>query len=253
MLSAECLHPLCPIPPSSPHHTPGLHKFSCRTNVSTTSASSSNRQSLSPRLPGASHHSATDLETMLTDAALPSRGGQFSPTHTYLPTLIPPHAGMRAPPSLSTVHTKLDQPARHPHLIISEFVLSPQTHHPTAVAPASEGLFSRALRVLQNNAPTSTTNSFSLSPLPDGPPPTTSTTRGMLRLFVMIWRVHGLGRRTRRRLLCSPSRTRPPCLPWARRWGCLRYTWTTLGSLVSILGFGLPSCWRIASSWGTER
>jgi len=253
MLSAECLHPLCPIPPSSPHHTPGLHKFSCHTNILTASASSSNRQSLSPRLPGASHHSATDSEMMLMDAALPSRGRQFSPTHTYLPAPILPHAGMRASPSLSTVHTKLDQPACHLHLVISEFMLSPQTHHPTAVAPASEGLFSRALRALQNNTPTSTMNLFSLSPLPDGPPLTTLTTRGMLRLFVMIWRVRRLGHQTRQQLLCSPSRTRPPCLPWARRWGCLRYTWTTLGSLVPILGFGLPSCWCIASSWGTER
>ena len=147
-------------------------------------------------LPGASHHLATDSEMTLMDVALPSRGGQFSPTHTYLPTPIPPHAGMRALPSLSTIHTKLDQPACHPCLVISKFVLSPQTHHPTAAVPTSEGLFSRALCVLQNNAPMSMTNLFSLSPLLDGPPPMMSTTRGMLRLFVMIWRVRGLGCQT---------------------------------------------------------
>ena len=142
----------------------------------TTSASSSNRLSLLPRLPGASYHLATDSEMMLTDVALPSRSGQFSPTHTYPPAPIPPHVGTRAPPPLSTVHTKLDQLARHPRLVISEFVLSPQTHHPTAAAPASKGLFSRVLRALQNTVPMSTMNSFLLSPFPDSPPPMTSTT-----------------------------------------------------------------------------
>ena len=167
--------PLVPVTPSSPHHTPGSLKFSCRTNVSTPPARS-NRPSPSPRLPGTSHHSATDSETTLTDAAPPSGSGQFSPTHTYPPAPTPPHAGVRSPPSPSVVHAKLDQLAHPPRLVISQFVLSPQTHHAIAVPPASEGLFSRALRALRNNAPTST-NSFSLSPLPDGPPPTPTSSR----------------------------------------------------------------------------
>ena len=166
--------PLVPVPPSSPYHTPGALKFSCRTNVSTATASSS-RPSPSPHLPGASHHSATDSETTLTDVAPPSGSGQLSPTHTYPPALTPPHAAVRAPPSPSIVHAKLDL-LTHPRLVISQFVLSPQTHHVTAAAPASEGLFSRALRALRNNAPAST-NSFSLSALPDGPPPTPKSDR----------------------------------------------------------------------------
>ena len=69
-----------------------------------------------------------------------------------------------------------NQLARHPRLEISQFVLSPQTHHATAAAPTSEGLFSRELCALtrRNNAPTST-NSLSLSPPLGGPPPTTPT------------------------------------------------------------------------------
>ena len=166
--------PLVPVPPSSPH-APGSLKFSCRTNVSTAPASS-NQPSPSPHLPGASHHSATDSETTLTDEAPPSGSAQLSPTHTYPPPLTPPHAGVRAPPSPSIVSAKLDQLA-HPRLVISHFVLSPQTHHVTAAPPVSEGLFSRALRALRNNAPAST-NSFSLSPLlPDGPPPTPKSDR----------------------------------------------------------------------------
>jgi hypothetical protein len=54
--------------------------------------------------------------------------------------------------------------------VISQFIFSPHTHAAAATL-ASEGLFSRALRALKNNAP-ARTNSFTLSPLPDGPPPT---------------------------------------------------------------------------------
>jgi hypothetical protein len=50
--------------------------------------------------------------------------------------------------------------------MISQFILSPHTH--LSATPASEGLFSRALRALRNSAPTQT-HSFSLSPLPDKP------------------------------------------------------------------------------------
>ena len=170
--------PLVPIPPSSPYHTPGSLKFSCHTNASTAPASSSNRPSLLPHLPGASHHSAMDSETTLTDAAPPSGSGQFSPMHTYLPVPTPPCAGAWAPLSLSIVHAKLNQLAHHLCLMISEFVLSPQTYHPTAAAPTSEGLFLRALCALWSNVPTST-NSFSLSPLLDGPPPMMITSISM--------------------------------------------------------------------------
>jgi len=155
--------PLVPVPPSPAYPSPGSLKFSCRANVS---PASSPRAPASlpfplPRLPGASHHSATDSETTLTDAAY---SGQFSPTtHTYPPPPTPPSAVV-SPPSPSTVHAKLDQLAR-PRLTISQFILSPHTH--AGAAPASEGLFSRALRALRNNAPTSS-NSFSLSPLLDG-------------------------------------------------------------------------------------
>jgi len=85
------------VPPSSPYHTPGSLKFSCHTNASTAPTSSSNRLSLSPSLPGASHHSATDSETMLTDAAPPSGSGQFSPTHTYPPAPTSPMRARKLP------------------------------------------------------------------------------------------------------------------------------------------------------------
>lgn len=160
--------PLIPVPPSSPYHRPGSLKFSCRTNVSSPASPplAPAACSPSPHLPGASHHAATDSETTLTDASSPN--GQFSPTHTYPPAPTPPPSAV-SPPSPSVVHAKLNQLAR-PRLAISQFVLSPHTTQ-AALPPASEGLFSRALRALRNNAPAST-NSFSLSPLPDGPPPT---------------------------------------------------------------------------------
>jgi hypothetical protein len=75
------------------------------------------------------------------------------------------------------VHAKLDQlrVAAQPRRGISHFILTPHTHvHAGAAHPASsEGLFSRALRALRSNAPTSS-NSFSLCPLnpSDGPPQT---------------------------------------------------------------------------------
>ena len=46
-LSTERLHPLDPVPRSSPYRTPGSLKLSCRTNVPTAPATS-NRPSLSP-------------------------------------------------------------------------------------------------------------------------------------------------------------------------------------------------------------
>ena len=104
---------------------------------------------------------------------------------TYPPGPMPPRSGTRVPPSPSIVHAKLDQLAHHPHLKISQFVLSPQTHHATAVLrpAASEGLFSRELCALtrRNNAPTSM-NSLSLSP-PLGRPPADDTDR-------RSWRAH---------------------------------------------------------------
>jgi len=155
--------PLIPVPPTSPYHRPGSLKFSCRTSVSSpASPPLAPVGSPSPHLPGASHHAATDSETTLTDA---SPNAQFSPTHTYPPAPTPPRSAV-SPPSPSVVHAKLNQLAQ-PCLAISQFILSPHTQ--AAPPPASEGLFSRALRALRNNAPTST-NSFSLSPLPDGPP-----------------------------------------------------------------------------------
>jgi hypothetical protein len=39
------------------------------------------------------------------------------------------------------VRAKLDQLDHHPHFAISQFVLSPQTHHASVTLPASEGLF----------------------------------------------------------------------------------------------------------------
>jgi hypothetical protein len=157
--------PLLPVPSSSPHHCPGSLKFSCRTNVVPTSCPRSPLSILpsSPRLPGASSHSATDSEVTLTDT--PS--GQFSPTHTYPPAPTPPSAVV-PPPSPGAVHAKLDQLAQ-PRVVISQFILLPHSH--AAATPASEGLFSRALRTLKNNTP-ARTNSFTMSPLPDDPPPT---------------------------------------------------------------------------------
>jgi hypothetical protein len=137
--------PLAPVPSSSPYHCPGSLEFS----------------------PGTSSHSFTDSDVTLTDT--PS--GQFSPTHTYPPAPTPPRAVV-PPPSPGAVHAKLDQLAQ-PRTVISQFILLPHTH--AAATPTSDGLFSRALRTIKNNTP-ARTNSFTLSPLPDGPPPTVGDT-----------------------------------------------------------------------------
>lgn len=132
--------PLVPVPSSSPYHCPGSLEFST----------------------GTSSHSSTDSDVTLTD--IPS--GQFSPTHTYPPAPTPPRA-IVPPPSPGAVQAKLDQLAQ-PRAVVSQFILLPHTHAPAT--PTSDGLFSRALRTIKNNTPAST-NSFTLSPLPDGPPP----------------------------------------------------------------------------------
>ncbi len=175
--------PLIPVPPSSPYHSPGSLKFSCRTNVASPPPVSSSQPSPSPRVPGSSH-SSTDSDVTLTDAT----SGQFSQTHTYPPAPTPPSA-LVAPPSPSAVHAKLDQLAqRHPRTrpVISQFILSPHTQ--VSATPASEGLFSRALRALRNSAPTQT-NSFSLGPLPDGP--TLTPTEGTHHHFHSSQIAHG--------------------------------------------------------------
>jgi hypothetical protein len=155
--------PLLPVTQSSPYHLPGSLKFSCRTNVVPASHPNSplSIPSPSPHLPGVSSHSSTDSDVTLTD-------GQFSPTHTYPPAPTPPSAVV-SPPSPSAVHAKLNQLAR-PRVMVSQFILLPHTHA-AATTPASEGLVSRALRALKNSAPAHS-NSFTLCPLPDGPPPT---------------------------------------------------------------------------------
>ena len=162
--------PLAPVPTSSPYHLPGSLKFSWRKNVVPASHPNSPATILSPspRLPRASSHSSTDSDVTLTDAP----NGQVSPTHTYPPAPTPPRAVV-SPPSPSAVHAKLDQLAR-PRVMISQFILLPHTHA-AATAPASEGLFSRALRALKNSAPAHS-NSFTLCPLPDGPAPTAEAT-----------------------------------------------------------------------------
>src|SRR6266478_1303362 len=156
--------PLVPVPPSSQYHLPGSLKFSCRTNVVPTSHPNSplSIRNPSPHLPGLSSHSSTDSDVTLTDGP----NGQFSPTHTYPPAPTPPRA-VASPPSPSAVHAKLDQLAQ-PRVVISQFILLPHTHA-AATAPASEGLFAKALRALKNNAPAHS-NSFTLSPFPDAPP-----------------------------------------------------------------------------------
>ena len=158
--------PLVPVPPSSQYHLPGSLKFSCRTNVvpAVQPNSPPSMPSPSPRLPGTSSHSSTDSDATLTDAS----NGQFSPTHTYPPPPTPPSAVV-PPPSPSAVHARLDQLAQ-PRVMISQYILLPHTHA-AAAAPASEGLVSRALRALKNSAPAHS-NSFTLCPLPVGPPPT---------------------------------------------------------------------------------
>ena len=155
--------PLLPVPPSSPYHSPASLKFSCRTNVASPPAASGSRPSPSPRDPVAIH-SSTDSDVTLTDAT----SGQLSPTHTYPPAPTPPSV-LVAPPSPTAVREKLDQlaqPRPRTRSVISQFILSPHAH--VSATPASEGLFSRALRALRNGAPTQT-HSFSLSPLPDKP------------------------------------------------------------------------------------
>jgi hypothetical protein len=157
---------LTPVPPSSPYHSPASLKFSCRVNsvASSTRPGSASQLSPLPRVPGTSH-SSMDSDVTLTDVPT----GQFSPTHTYPPAPTPPSV-LASPPSPSAVHAKLDQLAqrrpRQTRSMVSQFILSAHSH----ATPVSEGLFSRALRALRNNAPTHT-NSFSLSPLPDGPLP----------------------------------------------------------------------------------
>lgn len=158
--------PLVPVPASLPYHLPGSLRFSCRTNVAPASHANSPPSIPSPssRLPGPSSHSSTDSDVTLTDAS----NGQFSPTHTYPPAPTPPRTVV-SPPSPSAVHAKLDQ-LTQPRVMVSQFILLPHTHA-AATAPASEGLVSRALRALKNSAPVHS-NSFTLCPLPDGPPPT---------------------------------------------------------------------------------
>ncbi|KAI0295106.1 hypothetical protein B0F90DRAFT_1210793 [Multifurca ochricompacta] len=155
--------PLIPVPPSSPYHSPGSLKFSCRTNVVAPLSSpvSASQPSPSSRVPVRSH-SFMDSDATLTDGT----SGQFSPTHTYPPPPTPPSM-LVSPPSPSAVHAKLDQ-LTQTRSVVSQFILSPHSH--AIAAPAPGGLFSRAFRALRNNAPTHA-NSFSLSPLPDGPPP----------------------------------------------------------------------------------
>lgn len=158
---------LVPVPPSSPYHSPGALKFSCATNVAPGSHPQSppTKPSSSPRLPGVSSHTSTDSDVTLTDEPR----GQFSPTHTYPPAPTPPRTVV-PPPSPGAVHEKLDHLAQ-PRVVVSQFIFLPHTRG--AATPASEGLFSRALRTLKNNTPASA-NSFTLSPLPDGPPPTSA-------------------------------------------------------------------------------
>lgn len=161
---------LVPVPPSSPYHSPGALKFSCATNVAPGSHPQSppTKPSSSPRLPGVSSHTSTDSDVTLTDEPR----GQFSPTHTYPPAPTPPRTVV-PPPSPGAVHEKLDHLA-HPRVVVSQFIFLPHTRGAaTPASPASEGLFSRALRTLKNNTPASA-NSFTLSPLPDGPPPTSA-------------------------------------------------------------------------------
>lgn len=161
--------PLIPLPPSSPYHSPAALKFLCRTNIASPPPASASRSSSSSRVTVAIH-SSTDSDVTLTDAT----NGQLSPTHTYPPPPTPPST-LVAPPSPSAVHEKLDLLAqRRPKMssVISHFILSPHPH--VSATPASEGLFSRALRALRNGAP-SQTNSFSLSPLPDKPTVTSSS------------------------------------------------------------------------------
>jgi len=75
-----------------------------------------------------------DSEMTLTDVVAPGRSGQLSLTHTYLPVLMPPHTGMQDPLSPSIIYAKLDQLV-YPCLVISQFMLSLQTHHFTAAPP----------------------------------------------------------------------------------------------------------------------
>ena len=175
---------LISVPPSSPYYSPSSLKFSCRTKVTSPSSVSANRPSPSHRIPIASH-SSTDSDVTLTDAT----SGQLSPTHTYPPAPTPPSL-LAAPPSPSAVHAKLDQLAqrRHPRTrsVISQFILSPPTR--ASATLVSEGLFSRALRALRNGAPTQT-NSFSLSPLPDGS--TLAPTEGAPHHFHSLQMAHG--------------------------------------------------------------
>ncbi|KAH9990106.1 hypothetical protein BJV77DRAFT_636054 [Russula vinacea] len=105
-----------------------------------------------------------DSDVTLTDEPR----GQFSPTHTYPPAPTPPRTVVRH--HLQAPYTKSLT------ILLNHVLWSPihiLTTHPWCCHPASEGLFSRALRTLKNNTPASA-NSFTLSPLPDGPPPTSA-------------------------------------------------------------------------------
>ncbi|KAI9462671.1 hypothetical protein F5148DRAFT_982672, partial [Russula earlei] len=121
---------LVPVPASLPNHCPGLLKFSCHTNAITESWTCT---SATPSSHLASH-STMDSDMTLTDVS----SGQFSPTDAYPPVPTLPSA-IIPPPSLSTVHAKLDQLAQC-RLAILHFILSPRTH--ATATPVSEGLFS---------------------------------------------------------------------------------------------------------------
>ncbi|KAI0270501.1 hypothetical protein BC834DRAFT_517909 [Gloeopeniophorella convolvens] len=159
--------PLLPVPSSSSYHTPGSLKFSCRTHaVAPSSPGALTGTSSPPRRKPLTSHTSTDSEVTLTDVS----PAQPSPTHTYPPPPTPPSVVV-SPPSPTAVHAKLDQLTR-PRLertrsVISQFILAP--HAQATAVHASGGIFARALRALRNNVPASS-NSFSLSPLPDAPP-----------------------------------------------------------------------------------
>jgi hypothetical protein len=160
-LSAKCLcssRSCAPELAVGPYHVPGSLKFLYRMDAAPVSHPNSPPSIPSPRLPGASSHYSTGSDVTLTDtpkwAILPD---SYLSTCAYCVTAFAQCSACLTRPARSTASDDIQV-----HIVT--------TPHAATTVPASEGLVSRALCTLKNSAPAHS-NSFTLCPLPDGPPP----------------------------------------------------------------------------------
>ncbi|THH13311.1 hypothetical protein EW146_g6887 [Bondarzewia mesenterica] len=172
---------LLPVPRSSPYHATAALTFSCRTAVPrslTTSPTVSSPPAPAPlpptAIPAAKSQSSLDSDATLSmddPSATKDISEAPSPYHTYPPPPTPPII-LVSPPSPSSVRVKLaaltpPTPITRPTTQITNFLLAPHAQ-PQIPEPDPEnaGFFARALRVFKNNAPTQSSSSFTLCPIP---------------------------------------------------------------------------------------